>query len=333
MYKPLRAAVLKLLKVPHEPQPPAGDPSSLRVFHAGINYYRLRLARWSVAQILALAGIVFWTSVLIDVERNIALERAGAATAVTAGVNGPPSAATSTEASSKSAGREVSRRHPDWPVRLSREFERLANEHRDGANPGIFRNVTSGWHALKTVLVEVGSRLPPQAFPLLWGIKIISFALYLLQIPLTYAVRRLDYELRWYMVTDRSLRLRSGVWKIAESTMSFANLQQVEVSQGPLQRLLGLADVKVQSAGGGEKRHQPQQDEMHVGYFRSVTNAPEIRDLILDLLRRFRDSGLGDPDEKSPPAPALEPRPASGPLEAARELLAETCALRDALRR
>ncbi len=69
--------------------------------------------------------------------------------------------------------------------------------------------------------------------------------------PLTYAIRRLDVELHWYIVTDRSLRIRTGLVRLQETTMSFANLQQVEVKQGPLQRLLGLADVHVQSAGGG----------------------------------------------------------------------------------
>jgi hypothetical protein len=36
---------------------------------------------------------------------------------------------------------------------------------------------------------------------------------------------------------------------------------------------------------------------MHIGYFRGVDNADEIRDLILAQMRGMRDSGLGDPDE------------------------------------
>jgi hypothetical protein len=152
-------------------------------------------------------------------------------------------------------------------------------------------------------------------------------------------IARLDFELRWYMVTDRSLRIRYGVWKISESTMSFANIQQVIVSQGPLQRLLGLADVKVQSAGGGhgsdsDGHHSGSSSEdMHLGLFHSVTNAPEIRDLILERLRRFSESGLGDPDEKRaiiPASPLAHATPADT-LAAARELLAEAKALRISL--
>jgi uncharacterized membrane protein YdbT with pleckstrin-like domain len=175
-------------------------------------------------------------------------------------------------------------------------------------------------------------------------LKIAGFTLYLVQIPLTYAVRRLDFEMRWYVVTDRSLRIRTGVWSVQELTMSFANLQQVVVTQGPLQRLLGLADVRVQSAGGGSSapgQHQRDQS-LHTGHFHGVEHASEIRDLILERLRRFRESGLGDPDEARhlhPPASsaagaASRAGTGGGPelLAAARELRDEARALRAALR-
>jgi uncharacterized membrane protein YdbT with pleckstrin-like domain len=149
--------------------------------------------------------------------------------------------------------------------------------------------------------------------------------------------------MRWYVVTDRSLRIRTGVWSVQESTMSFANLQQVEVSQGPLQRLLGLADVKVQSAGGSDNPHGKPQDDLHTGHFHGVDNAHEIRDLIQDRLRRYRESGLGDPEEARHAAQAAAAREhaatltaGSAPtdadvLAAARELAAEAKALRVAL--
>jgi uncharacterized membrane protein YdbT with pleckstrin-like domain len=135
------------------------------------------------------------------------------------------------------------------------------------------------------------------------------------------------------------------VWRIQEATMSFANLQQVEVSQGPLQRLLGLADVKVQSAGGSDNPQRKGQEDLHTGHFHGVDNAHEIRDLIQTRLRRFRESGLGDPEELRHAAQvaAAEHRiavaavgvssaTANGDvLAAARELAAEAKALRVAL--
>ena len=193
------------------------------------------------------------------------------------------------------------------------------------------------WIGFRQACVEFALRLPAGAIALIWTIKIISTLGFLIQLPITYAVRRLDYEMRWYMVTDRSLRLRHGVWQISESTMSFANVQQVVVSQGPLQRLLGIGDVKVKSAGGGGSGgHHGHHagDDMHTGLFHSVTNATEIRDLIVERLRRFREAGLGDPDEKvslAVPNSAQVDGMAPNLLGAARELAAEARALRVAL--
>jgi uncharacterized membrane protein YdbT with pleckstrin-like domain len=135
----------------------------------------------------------------------------------------------------------------------------------------------------------------------------------------SYVVLVLDYENRWYKVTDRSLRIREGVVHVREMTMTFANIQNIEITQGPLQRMLGIADLKVQTAGGGggatstEGGNDPILFSMHIGYFRGVDNAVEIRDLMTERLRWLRDAGLGDVDDTSAdtasapqgPAPAL----------------------------
>jgi membrane protein YdbS with pleckstrin-like domain len=141
---------------------------------------------------------------------------------------------------------------------------------------------------------------------------------------------RIDYAQRWYMVTDRSLRLRWGVVRIQESTMSFANLQQVAVKQGPLQRLLKIADVEVRSAGGGSSESEKGTDDsMHRSVFHAVENATEIRDLILMRLKRYRQAGLGEPDDVNDGTPEGVTGAVPGDtLAAARELLTEAKALR-----
>lgn len=327
MFDAWRRWVLALLKVPPEPQPPLGEPASLRVFRAGRNYYKLRLATWAATQVLALGVFLFWTAILIDVEaavRDRKLAPAGASvpsesrdgTGKGAGPEAPPSEA-----------RRNARNRAD---RISDRIRSAATKIAPAKGVGKPRGLREWISGTKQFFVEVALLLPAWVFPLLWVAKIGGFLVYLAQIPLTYAVRRLDFELRWYMVTDRSLRLRHGVWKVSESTMSFANVQQVTVTQGPIQRLLGLADLKVQSAGGGSVQPGSKQagDDMHVGLFRHVTNASEIRDLILERLRRFRESGIGDPDDASGLAQETPPVAAGPALEAARELLAEARAWR-----
>ena len=61
----------------------------------------------------------------------------------------------------------------------------------------------------------------------------------------------LRYDTTWYVLTNRSLRIRRGIWMIHETTITYENVQNVSVNQGPLQRIFGIADVLVQTAGGG----------------------------------------------------------------------------------
>ncbi len=323
MYDWLRTWVLHVIRVPHDPEPPFGAPGSIRVFRAGRNYFKLRLFGWGFAQLMVLAGIVFWAVVLLDVENTAREQKASRA-----------SAPAFTKESFNEAIKSVTAPPPGSDKKARRK-----------------RSNINGWTGFKRGLVEIALRLPVWAFPLIWFLKLSGVAVFLAQIPFTYMLRRLDYELRWYIVTDRSLRIRTGLVRLQESTMSFANLQQVEVKQGPLQRLLGLADVHVQSAGGGgdyNPHHGETGDSLHTGIFHSVNNATEIRDLILERLRHFRQAGLGDPDDHHdlapvggvPPLSAIalataEPREASSSntdtLAAAHELLAEARALRTAL--
>ncbi|MCD4751066.1 MAG: PH domain-containing protein [Thermoanaerobaculales bacterium] len=188
----------------------------------------------------------------------------------------------------------------------------------------VFLNV--GGFGLDAVLEEVPRR------DLIWQIigvvEFLGILLFLVQLPFSYFIIRFDFEMRWYIVTDRSLRIREGVWKVREMTLTFANVQEVSIRQGPVQRLVGISDLQVRTAGGGavsgppaKQRHQ-ENNNSHIGYFRGVDNAEEIRDLILERLKRLRDAGLGDPDqvpERPAASAAIGPTPEL--LDAARELL------------
>jgi len=128
---------------------------------------------------------------------------------------------------------------------------------------------------------------------------------FVLQLPVTLLLVRLDYLMRWYLVTDRSLRIREGLRTVRERTMTFANIQNLSIRQGPLQRLLGIADLHVCTAGGGGGQDSGSGTEddsggdkgLHLAVFRGIDNAEEVRDLVLGHLRAARSSGIGDPDE------------------------------------
>jgi len=251
-YEQIKAPLLRLLKVPPEPTPPAGAVASVRVFRASPRFLWLNLTKWLLTSLAAILGIIIFL---------------------------------------------------------------LA---------GHFANT------------------PDRVERVIQIIEIIGLAGIVLGMPFSLFLVLLDYEMRWYIVTDRSLRLRHGVQRVREMTMTFANVQQITIQRGPIQQLFGVADLQVRSAGGGglgagapgaqDDAHELL-DSMHVAVFRGVENPEEIRDLILARLKRLRDSGLGDPDESPETGAAAEGSEPSAPapvLAAAREALAEARLLRQA---
>ena len=247
MHERFKALVLRLLKVPAEPQAPAGSPGSVKVFRAAPNFYKLKLFLWAIRQVFGFVGIIIFLSI---------------------------------------------------------------------------------WHT------TVGKQVPTGVNLIIDVSELTGVVIFLVQIPFTYMLVRLDYEMRWYIVTDRSLRIRTGVWNVRESTLTFANLQQISVGQGPLQRLLGIYDLEVKTAGGGggggHHGHSAHGASMHQGFFHGIDNAPEVRAMMLERLRHLRDTGLGDPDETHHEE-SKAPQPATALLDAAQGLLQETRRLRQAM--
>jgi Bacterial PH domain len=301
MFEWVKARVLRLMRVPHEPEPPMGAPGSVRVFRAGINHYRLRVLRWYFGQAGALIGIGFSLVFLGAFEAGLERARARAAAAIPS-----PTVEASPVPPSPSPSPSARRSR-------SREERRQAEER---------------------AILKLASRTPAYLIPLIEFLEFAGIAIFLVQILITYSIVRLEFEQHWYIVTDRSLRIRTGILRLQESTMSFANIQQVEIRQGPLQRFLGLADVCVRSAGGGDPapgaKGHGDETSLHTGIFQGVPNAVEIRDLILERLRKFREAGLGDPEDARAHAPAPAPAASRSVAEAMDELLTEARALRRA---
>ncbi len=159
------------------------------------------------------------------------------------------------------------------------------------------------------------------------SILVFIFVVYAL---FSLAVVRLDYEKRWYVVTDRSLRVREGVMKVREMTVTFANIQNVSVMQGPIQRALGIADLQVETAGGGVAHANQKQLglNLHVAWFRGIDNAKEVQVLIQDRLRMLKDAGLGDHDDHHGQSLQIHGGAAMAVLEALRAVLGEAASLR-----
>lgn len=313
------------LRVPPEPEPPAGAPGSLQTFRAGKNYLYLRMVFWVGTQIGAVFGLLFSLYFVDELELQIEMEREAAqreAMGIERVAEPEPAEPEETLVEVEPGVYETVKPEAEAAAEVD-----LADIPR-GVFHQVFHSVAPRW------LRELPQRIPGDALFWIKLAEVFGLFLFALQFFWTLLAVRIDYAQRWYMVTDRSLRLRWGVVKIQETTMSFANLQQVSVHQGPLQRLLKIADVEVRSAGGGSGEEEQGGDSMHRSVFHAVENAPEIRDLILARLKRFRQAGLGEPDDaKDEPVadPAANHVSSGNAITAAREVLAEARALRSEL--
>jgi membrane protein YdbS with pleckstrin-like domain len=171
-------------------------------------------------------------------------------------------------------------------------------------------------------LLHISPTWPKRAV-LLWRIvELLVITAFAAGAAFSYFAQRLNYRLRWYMITDRSLRIRRGVVSLQELTMTFSNIQEIRLSAGPIQNALKIADVEVHSAGGGSDAKGG--GGGHVGRFEGVSNANAIRDLLVERLRRYRDSGLGEVHHE-------DTAKSGDAVEAARTVLTEAQALRRAI--
>jgi len=161
--------------------------------------------------------------------------------------------------------------------------------------------LTTAWIAIFIVNPVVGAALSPIALFIIIAPDIIA-----------YIAIHLRYDTTWYVMTDRSLRIRRGIISIHEVTITFENVQNVMLRRGPLQRYYGIADLIVQTAGGGGAGPHGEGGGGHLGVIEGIANADALRDRILARLRDSKSAGLGDeahPVPSHPPQHAMQLTP------------------------
>lgn len=136
---------------------------------------------------------------------------------------------------------------------------------------------------------------------------------------------RVDFELRHYLVGDRSLRVAQGAIKREEVTLSYANIQNLEVTQGPIERVFGFKTLTISTAGADST---PGQGLSHLVTLVGLPDADALRELILNMLRAHKDSGLGDHSQPPSPTPGLDPARLEEVKAAAEGLLQAALALK-----
>jgi membrane protein YdbS with pleckstrin-like domain len=158
---------------------------------------------------------------------------------------------------------------------------------------GTTAGIVAAWISITAVRPWIGAWLSP-------------VALLIVTVPhaLAYLALHLQYDTTWYVLSARSLRIRSGIWTINEATITFENIQNVTVESGPLERWFGIGNVIVDTAGGsagGADAHGKKASNLHRGEISGVSNAAAIRQLILSRLSLSKTSGLGDEETQHGP--------------------------------
>lgn len=113
-------------------------------------------------------------------------------------------------------------------------------------DPSLLRSV-SRWHAAGAILGSVV--LPALAMTLASFFFPFAAILFLL-LPVPLAVSLLRPRFHGYALTDTCLNVRRGVLKQRDWTVPYGNIQSITVTRGVLQRRLGIATVRVDTAGG-----------------------------------------------------------------------------------
>jgi uncharacterized membrane protein YdbT with pleckstrin-like domain len=151
------------------------------------------------------------------------------------------------------------------------------------------------------------------AYAIWWpvgGLITAPIWLFVIVVPdiIAYIAIHLRYDTTWYVLSDRSMRIRRGIWSIYETTITFENIQNAMITQGPLQRWFGFADLLVMTAGGGGTAagHESAMAGSHVGVLEGIVNAAPLRERILAKSQKV--TGLGDDAESPVSAPTANER-------------------------
>lgn len=105
----------------------------------------------------------------------------------------------------------------------------------------------SRWHIARGL---VGHVLLPAVIFLVAAMFLPIVALLVFALPAPFAVTLLRRRCHRYTLAETSIQVTRGVLKRREWTVPYGNVQTVTVRRGPVQRLLGIATVRIDTAGG-----------------------------------------------------------------------------------
>lgn len=111
---------------------------------------------------------------------------------------------------------------------------------------------------------------------------------FLILIPIIFWIPK-AYKVLEYSIEEDSVKMKEGVFWKKNVTIPYLKITNVDVTQGPLQRALGIGTIHVQTAGAGGQ--QGQKAELKIN---GIKNLEELRDEIVDRIKYYHLSRTGD---------------------------------------
>lgn len=186
-------------------------------------------------------------------------------------------------------------RVPELPPELPGVLQIAAIRPADGylSYQKLIFWLTAWCMPLAATVAIVAVAIPLPIVAAIIGVPVIVF--FTAPVVMAYVALHVKFDSTWYVLSDRSIRLRRGIMTIHETTITYENIQNVTIEQGPIQRVFGICDLRIDTAGGGGGQHQAHgAASMHVGLLQGIDTPEQLRELIMARARASRSAGLGD---------------------------------------
>jgi len=102
------------------------------------------------------------------------------------------------------------------------------------------------------------------------------------------------YKSLEYLIDSDSIKMKKGVFWKKNVTIPFTKITNLDVTEGPVQRMFGIGTIKVQTAGaGGQQGAQPELKLL------GVRDLEGVKDSIMERVRGYTISGSSEVKEKA----------------------------------
>ncbi|HEU0085604.1 MAG TPA: PH domain-containing protein [Candidatus Paceibacterota bacterium] len=128
-----------------------------------------------------------------------------------------------------------------------------------------------------------------------WGPLTVALIIYILfVVGVSYVWARLTYKYYRYELAENGFKKESGVIYKKYVTIPYDRIQNVDIYRGIIDRLLGLSDLQIQTAGGGMMGGRGMRGMGSEGRLKglSAVDAEKMRDELVERARQSKNSGL-----------------------------------------